>query len=220
MIMLKVLTQYQEATGRPARHSVHARATSPIRPTKMAAVPLKEWAIYRWQDEVFSVVWLYNRTGDASLLDLAQAATASGLRLEGAVRELPLHRQGDESRREAQYARRQQRDGAEDVGRVVAGVGRCRRSRRGAAAARDDGPLSPAAERRAQRRRASTPAAIRRRGPSSAPWSRGCSRSSTCSPSSATRRSAIVWRRWRTTRCRRRSTDRCGRISTISSQIR
>ena len=120
----------------------------------MAARPLKEWAIYRWQDEVLSVLWLYNRTGDAALLDLARQLQRAGLRLEGAVRELRVHGQGDEGRRQAEHPRREQRDGAEDVGGVVAGVGRCRRSRGGAAAARDDGPLPPAPERRAQRRRA------------------------------------------------------------------
>ena len=45
------------------------------------------------------------------------------------------------------------------------------------------------------------PAAIPRKAPSSAPWSRACSRWSTCSPSSAIRRSAIGSRRWPTTRC-------------------
>ncbi len=34
--------------------------------------PIKEWAVYRWHDEVLSILWLYNRTGDRSLLDLAR----------------------------------------------------------------------------------------------------------------------------------------------------
>ena len=34
--------------------------------------PLKEWAVFRWHDEVLSILWLYNRTGDKSLLDLAR----------------------------------------------------------------------------------------------------------------------------------------------------
>ncbi|MBV9765926.1 MAG: glycoside hydrolase family 127 protein, partial [Acidobacteriaceae bacterium] len=34
--------------------------------------PLKDWGKYRWQDNVYSVLWLYNRTGDANLLKLAK----------------------------------------------------------------------------------------------------------------------------------------------------
>ncbi len=34
--------------------------------------PLKDWAVFRWHDEVLSILWLYNRTGDKSLLDLAR----------------------------------------------------------------------------------------------------------------------------------------------------
>ena len=70
MVMLKALTQYQEATGDSrvvpfmqkyfAYHLAHAKER-----------PLKEWAAVRWADELVSVLWLYNRTGDKSLLDLA-----------------------------------------------------------------------------------------------------------------------------------------------------
>ncbi|MCS6954704.1 MAG: glycoside hydrolase family 127 protein, partial [Bryobacteraceae bacterium] len=71
MIMLKVLTQYQEATGDPRvvplmtrylhYHLAHATQR-----------PLIEWASYRSADQVLSIVWLYNRTGDAKLLELAR----------------------------------------------------------------------------------------------------------------------------------------------------
>ena len=77
MIMLKVLTQYQEATGDPrvvpfmTRYFDHHAA-------RMDESPLKEWAIYRWHDELLSVLWLYNRTGDARLLDLARRLAKQG----------------------------------------------------------------------------------------------------------------------------------------------
>ena len=71
MVMLKVLTQYYEVTGDPrvlpalekyfALHLATGRAK-----------PLKEWAVYRWADELVSVLWLYDRTGDPALLDLAK----------------------------------------------------------------------------------------------------------------------------------------------------
>jgi glycosyl hydrolase family 127 (putative beta-L-arabinofuranosidase)/beta-L-arabinofuranosidase (glycosyl hydrolase family 127) len=77
MIMLKVLTQYQEATGDPrvvpfmTRYFEHHAA-------RMDASPLKEWAIYRWHDELLSVLWLYNRTGDPKLLDFARRLSKQG----------------------------------------------------------------------------------------------------------------------------------------------
>jgi hypothetical protein len=77
MIMLKVLTQYQEATGDPRVIPFMQRYFA-YQSAKMTALPLKEWAIYRWQDEVLSVLWLYNRTGDASLLDLARQLQRQG----------------------------------------------------------------------------------------------------------------------------------------------
>ena len=77
MIMLKVLTQYQEATADPrvvpllTRYFEHHAA-------QMDASPLKEWAIYRWHDELLTVLWLYNRTGDAKLLGFARRLAKQG----------------------------------------------------------------------------------------------------------------------------------------------
>ncbi|HVP00833.1 MAG TPA: beta-L-arabinofuranosidase domain-containing protein [Bryobacteraceae bacterium] len=77
MIMLKVLTQYQEATGDPrvipAMQKYFAHQS-----TSLNSTPLVSWAIYRWQDELASILWLYNRTGDARLLDLAQQLKGQG----------------------------------------------------------------------------------------------------------------------------------------------
>ena len=44
----------------------------------MESRPLKEWAVFRWGDELISVLWLYNRTGDTSLLDLARKLRDQG----------------------------------------------------------------------------------------------------------------------------------------------
>ena len=77
MVMLKVLTQYFEATGDPRvlpvmqRYFVAQLAALPAR-------PLRDWGKFRWQDEVLSVVWLYNRTGDPRLLDLARLLHTQG----------------------------------------------------------------------------------------------------------------------------------------------
>jgi DUF1680 family protein len=71
MIMLKVLTQWQEATGDPRvmpvmeKYFAHHLRQAPQH-------PLREWAAHRWADQVLSLVWLYNRTGKPELLELAR----------------------------------------------------------------------------------------------------------------------------------------------------
>jgi DUF1680 family protein len=77
MVMLKALTQYQEATG-DARVIPVLEKYFAYQLSKMSSVPLKEWAIYRWPDEVVSVLWLYNRTGNPKLLELAKALKNQG----------------------------------------------------------------------------------------------------------------------------------------------
>jgi hypothetical protein len=77
MIMLKALTQYQEATGDPRVIPVLRRYFG-FQAREMPHRPLRDWGKYRWHDELVSVLWLYNRTGDASLLDLAKALHDQG----------------------------------------------------------------------------------------------------------------------------------------------
>jgi hypothetical protein len=77
IVMLKALTQYQELTGDPRvipaidRYFQYQLAELPKR-------PLRDWAKFRWQDELLSVIWLYNRTGSTYLLDLAQQLHKQG----------------------------------------------------------------------------------------------------------------------------------------------
>ena len=70
-VMLKVLTQYQEATGDPRVIPLMERYFA-FQARHLDDRPLKEWAIFRWHDEVLTILWLYNRTGDRTLLDLAR----------------------------------------------------------------------------------------------------------------------------------------------------
>ncbi len=89
MVMLKALTQFQEATGDPrviplmqkyfAYHLKYADER-----------PLKEWAQYRWQDEVLSILWLYNRTGDKKLLELAHKLHDQGFDWEAQFAQFPI----------------------------------------------------------------------------------------------------------------------------------
>ena len=77
MVMLKVLTQYQEASGDPRvipalmRYFAYQLQTLPTR-------PLRDWGKFRWQDNAMSVLWLYNRTADPKLLDLARMLHKQG----------------------------------------------------------------------------------------------------------------------------------------------
>jgi hypothetical protein len=77
MIMLKVLTQYQEATGDPRVIPLLERYFS-HQLRLLSQRPLKEWAIYRWADELLSVLWLYNHNGDPHLLELANLLHKQG----------------------------------------------------------------------------------------------------------------------------------------------
>ena len=40
--------------------------------------PLRDWGKFRWQDNALTVIWLYNRTGDPKLLDLARLLHQQG----------------------------------------------------------------------------------------------------------------------------------------------
>jgi DUF1680 family protein len=76
-VMLKALTQYQEATGDPRVIPLMEKYFA-YQATHLGERPLKEWAIFRWHDEVLTILWLYNRNGDAGLLDLARKVQAQG----------------------------------------------------------------------------------------------------------------------------------------------
>ena len=77
IVMLKVLAQYQELTADPRviplmdRYFRYQLSHLPTR-------PLRDWGKFRWQDEALTVLWLYNRTGSAYLLDLARLLHAQG----------------------------------------------------------------------------------------------------------------------------------------------
>lgn len=82
MVMLKVFCQYHDLTGDrrviPVMTSyfMHQLRALPDR-------PLKDWGRFRWQDEIVSVLWLYNRTGDKRLLDLAELLRQQGFDWQG-----------------------------------------------------------------------------------------------------------------------------------------
>lgn len=82
MVALKAMTQYFEATeytGAPDGRVIPAMTRFLQRLSdQLALVPLFEWGHFRWADLVLSIHWLYTRTGEDWLLDLAQTAHDQG----------------------------------------------------------------------------------------------------------------------------------------------
>ena len=77
IVMLKVLTQYQEVTADPRVIPVMEKYFH-YQLAELPRRPLRDWGRFRWQDELLSVLWLYNRTGSAWLLDLAHLLHKQG----------------------------------------------------------------------------------------------------------------------------------------------
>ncbi|MDQ6705191.1 MAG: glycoside hydrolase family 127 protein, partial [Acidobacteriota bacterium] len=77
MVMLKVLTQYQEASGDPRVMPAMGKYFE-YQAKTLAENPMQKWAVYRWGDEVLSIVWLYRHNRDPKLLDLARALAHRG----------------------------------------------------------------------------------------------------------------------------------------------
>ena len=91
MVMLKALTQYQEFSGDPRVIPLMQRYFR-YQAAHLAERPLQEWAKFRWADEVVSILWLYNRTGDASLLELARSLQHQGYNWKAESAHLPFTR--------------------------------------------------------------------------------------------------------------------------------
>ncbi len=89
-VMLKALTQYQEATG-DARVIPVMEKYFAYQAKHLSERPLKEWAVFRWHDEVLTILWLYNRNGDAALLDLARKVHAQGHDWEAQFADFKYH---------------------------------------------------------------------------------------------------------------------------------
>jgi hypothetical protein len=88
-VMLKVLTQYEEASADPRVIPLMSKYFA-YQAAHINERPLKEWAVYRWQDEVLSILWLYNRTADRALLDLARKLHAQGKDWNGQAADFPF----------------------------------------------------------------------------------------------------------------------------------
>lgn len=89
MVMLKVLRQYQEATD-DNRVLPFINEFLRFHQTIAAKLPLQNWAVFRWQEELLSVIWAYNRTRDQNLLTLARTLREQGFDWIGYFKEFPF----------------------------------------------------------------------------------------------------------------------------------
>ena len=90
-VMLKVLVQYQEATG---DKRVVPAMTKFLRALdkQLDGRPLYEWNKLRWQEAVLSVHWVYDQTGEPWLLALAEKMQRQGYDWRAHMADLP-HKQ-------------------------------------------------------------------------------------------------------------------------------
>lgn len=116
IVMLKVLTQYQECTGDSRvipvmdRYFRYQLAALPQR-------PLRDWSKFRWQDELLSVLWLYNRTGSSYLIDLAHLLREQGYDWVGEFVNFPYTQ-----RITAEYIKLEKGEGLKDLALATHGV--------------------------------------------------------------------------------------------------
>lgn len=116
IVMLKALTQYHDATGDPRvipvmdKYFQHQLGALPAR-------PLRDWGRFRWQDELLSVIWLYNRTGSPYLLDLARLLKKQGYDWQGQYADFKYTK-----RITAEYLELEKGDGLKDLALATHGV--------------------------------------------------------------------------------------------------
>ena len=132
IVMLKALTQYQEFTGDPRVIPVMDKYFK-YQLGELPTRPLHDWSKFRWQDELLSVIWLYNRTGAPYLMDLAQLLHKQGYDWEADFADfkytervtadyLKLDKGDGLKDLGTGHARSEQRAGSEDRARLVAGL--------------------------------------------------------------------------------------------------
>lgn len=88
-IVFKILRQYVEAESDD--RAVHAMLRFARRLAALLADEhLRSWAHYRWADMVLSLQWLFERTGEAWLLDLCSSLHEQGFDWHGLTRHYPF----------------------------------------------------------------------------------------------------------------------------------
>jgi DUF1680 family protein len=99
-IVLKALTQWQEATGDERVVPAMTRFFRRLGPL-LDEKPLAEWARVRWADLSLSIYWLYDRTHEPWLLDLGAKVHGQGLDWPALGREFPYREKTTEAKLQA-----------------------------------------------------------------------------------------------------------------------
>ena len=94
MVMLKALTQYQELTG-DARVVPFMTRYFHYQLSALPGRPLRDWGRMRWQDEVATILWLYSRTQDPTLLELAALLKKQGYDWQAMYVDFPFREKTD-----------------------------------------------------------------------------------------------------------------------------
>lgn len=81
-VILKALRQYQEVSGDPRVVPAMLKNARCIEAV-LKETPLFDWGKYRWMDLVITVHWLYEKTGESWLLDVADLAHKQGFDWRG-----------------------------------------------------------------------------------------------------------------------------------------
>jgi uncharacterized protein len=77
MVMMKVLIQHYEATKDSRVIPLMSRYFD-YQYRNIRSRPLHEWARYRWPENLVSILWLYNHTGERKLIELARILKGQG----------------------------------------------------------------------------------------------------------------------------------------------
>ncbi|HUO58573.1 MAG TPA: beta-L-arabinofuranosidase domain-containing protein [bacterium] len=88
-IILKALAQYQEATGDPRIIPAMERDLKSL-DFQLDQRHLFAWNFFRWQDCLVTLFWLYDRTGEPWLLDLARKVAGQGYNWSKHFNDLPV----------------------------------------------------------------------------------------------------------------------------------
>jgi hypothetical protein len=116
IVMLKALTQYQEFTGDIRVIPVMDKYFR-CQIAELPQHPLRDWSKFRWQDELVSVLWLYNRTGSPYLLDLAHLLRKQGYDWVAEFANFPYTQ-----RITAEYIKLEKGEGLKDLALATHGV--------------------------------------------------------------------------------------------------
>ncbi len=88
-VILKAMSQYEEATG-DKRIIPAMRKDLQSLNTQLDQRKLFGWNFFRWQDLLVSIYWLYDRTGESWLLELARKTAIQGYNWPKHFSDLPV----------------------------------------------------------------------------------------------------------------------------------